>query len=105
MRPIAPLVELFQIVLRWRDEEEDLLALDDIVPDRGAAKINVEVIVAACRSHEEIAFDSGVVALVAVALRPQMLNPVNLAHEARPSDVLRQLGRRELERDDIQLQQ
>ena len=51
------LVLLLEVVVGGRDEEEDLLALQDVVPHRGAAKVDVEVGVALLHGHQAILLD------------------------------------------------
>ena len=90
-----------------------LLAPDDVIPDRRAAKVNVEVGVAAGHGHEAVLLDFGVhhpphvvgpVLLVLLEVpRPNVVHPVNLPDHTWRRHVAVQLGLTELQTDHVEL--
>ena len=107
-----PLFVLFQIGLGGRYEPENLLALEQMIPDGGAAHVDVEIGVAAGHAHQYVLLHLGVLHFVdevgglgvgfAEMRRPGGLDPVELAHDQGRLDVVLQLRVAELEADDVE---
>ncbi len=109
----GPVFVGFEICFSWRDEPEDLLALDDVIPDRGASKVDMEVGEATLDTHETVLLHFGILhephvvrglGLVLFQMtRPNTVDPIDLADDFRSNDMGLKLGVRELETDDVQL--
>ena len=90
-----------------------LLSPHDVIPDGGAAKVDVEVCVAAGHGHEAVLLHLGVhhpphvvgsVLLVLLEMsRPHVVHPVNLPDHPGGRHVAVQLGLTELQADHVEL--
>ena len=56
----GPLLVLLQVGLCGRDQPEHFLAFEDVIPDRRASEIDVEVGVAAFDAHQAVLLNFGV---------------------------------------------
>ena len=50
----SPVLVQLEIVISGWNQPEHLLTSDNVIPDRGASEVNVEVSVAACHRHQTI---------------------------------------------------
>ena len=85
----------------WGDEEEGLLALEDVVVHTAATEIDVEVGVAVCNRHQAVELDTWELALVNLFLWPYLILKVDIANHFWPTKQASKCRLGYLETDDV----
>ena len=101
-----------QVLFSGRYEPEDLLALEHVVPDRGAAHVNMKISKTLGHWHQNIFLHFGVLHFfnkirwfgvrLAQMLWPSRLDPIELADHQRRLNIVLQFRVTELEADHVQ---